>query len=403
MPNQKKRSVAFQRPFLRELQAAMQKPVPVFHALVGPRQVGKTTMARQLAEESGMPFVYASADMPLPPGPEWIESQWGLARLKHREEGSVLLILDELQKVRGWNETLKRLWDEEKSQNPTTFKLLVLGSSAMLVQQGLSESLAGRFYLHRCPHWGFAECRDAFGWDLDQWIFFGGYPGAAAFLPDEEMWRHYVADSLLEATLARDVFQMQRIAKPALMRQLFLLSLSYPAHILSYTKMLGQLHDAGNTTTLAHYIRLLESACLVSGLEPYSPQKIRQRGGIPKFVVWNNAPVNAISGISFYQARRDAAWWGWLVENAVGGHLLASLIPPGGQLHYWRDGKHEVDYVAVRGRQVLALEVKSGRSGKTAGMEAFRAKNPKAKVLMIGGGGIPLEEFFSRSADAWFD
>ena len=403
MPHNNKPASIFRRPFLRELQEAMRKNVPVFHALVGPRQVGKTTMAKQLAEEFGMPFVYASADSPLPPGPEWIESQWSLARLKQRESGSVLLILDELQKVRGWNETLKRLWDEEKSRNPTTFKLLVLGSSAILVQQGLGESLAGRFYLHRCPHWGLTECRDAFGWDLVQWIYFGGYPGAAAFLPDEEMWRRYVADSLLEATLARDVFQMQRIAKPALMRQLFLLSLSYPAHILSYTKMLGQLQDAGNTTTLAHYIRLLESACLVSGLEPYSPQKIRQRGGIPKFVVWNNAPVNAIAGIPFRQARADSAWWGRLVENAVGGHLLASLMPPDGQLHYWRDGRYEVDYVAVRGRQVLALEVKSGRAGKTDGLELFRYRNPQAKALVIGSGGIPLEDFFSRPATAWFE
>ena len=145
MPHNNKPASIFRRPFLRELQEAMRKNVPVFHALVGPRQVGKTTMAKQLAEEFGMPFVYASADSPLPPGPEWIESQWSLARLKQRESGSVLLILDELQKVRGWNETLKRLWDEEKSRNPTTFKLLVLGSSAILVQQGLGERLAGRF------------------------------------------------------------------------------------------------------------------------------------------------------------------------------------------------------------------------------------------------------------------
>lgn len=402
MPQDLFQKKPFQRPFLRVLQAAMSARAPVFHALIGPRQVGKTTMAKQLAESTGWPCVYASADLPLPPGPEWIETQWALARLRLKEAGSILLILDELQKVHGWTETLKRLWDEEKGHSSGAFKLLVLGSSAMLVQQGLGESLAGRFYLHRCPHWSFPECRDAFGWTLDQWIFFGGYPGAASFLPDEEMWRHYVADSLLEATLARDVFQMQRIAKPALMRQLFLLSLSYPSHILSYTKMLGQLHDAGNTTTLAHYLRLLESACLVSGLEPYSPQKIRQRGGIPKLVAWNNAPVNAISGLPFQEARRDAAWWGWLVENAVGGHMLASLAPPTGQLHYWRDGKHEVDYVAVRGRQVLALEVKSGRSGKKSGIEAFRAKFPAAKALMVGGGGIPLEEFFSRPAGDWF-
>lgn len=392
----------FERPVVGELLVALGRRPPLIQVLVGPRQVGKTTAAAQAAARLGWPTHSASADAPLPHPPEWIETQWRLARAqagttRHR----VLLVLDEIQKVRGWSEVVKRLWDEDRRTDGRVRPLL-LGSSALLVQKGLTESLAGRFFLHRCTHWSWPECRAAFGWPLEKWLYFGGYPGAAPFAEEEATWKRYVVDSLIETVIARDVLQMQTVTKPALLRHLFALAAAYPAQIVSYTKLLGQLQDAGNTVTLASYLRLLETAFLASGLELYAKGRVRKRGSSPKLILWNNALVNAPSTLGFRQAHADGAWWGRLVENAVGAHLLNGLTGPQWSVNYWRANGDEVDFVVSHGGQTWAAEVKSGRGGKAGGLEAFRARYPKAQAWLVGDSGIPLADFFARPAEGWF-
>ena len=394
--------MAFTRVLVDELAAACRKRAALAQVIVGPRQVGKTTAAQQLVARLGWPSVWAAADLPLPPGPEWIETQWQLARtLKPGTGQKILLVLDEVQKVGGWSEVVKRLWNEEKRTRGRVLPVL-LGSSALLVQKGLTESLTGRFFLHRCPHWSWPECQAAFRWDLRRWIYFGGYPGAARFVRSEPTWKRYIADSLIETVLARDVLQLQPVTKPTLLRHLFALAATHPAQILSYNKMLGQLQDAGNTTTLANYLRLLETAYLVSGLEQFSKGQVRKRSSSPKFVFWNNALVNAYSLLSHKQAVADGGWWGRLVENAVGAHLLNGLQGPDWGVTYWRDGDIEVDFVVAHGTRIWALEVKSGRPGKNSGLQAFRKRYPKAQVWLLGADGIPLEDFFGRPASYWF-
>ncbi|MEW5746918.1 MAG: ATP-binding protein [Nitrospirota bacterium] len=393
--------MAFERPMVKVLTATLRKRLPVFQVLIGPRQVGKTTLAQQVLKRLPYPSVYASADSPLPPGHEWIETQWRLAEFElQRTRKPVVLVLDEIQKVKGWSESLKMFWDRAQQQGQD-IRLLALGSSALLLQEGLSESLAGRFFLTRCPHWSFKECSSAFGWDLNTWLYFGGYPGAAVFVHEEQQWKRYVMDSLVETVLARDVLQMQKIAKPALLRHLFALAAAFPARIFSYNKMLGQLQDAGNTTTLAHYLKLLESAFLVSGLELFSQGHTRKRGSSPKLILWNNALINALSTKTFKEMVGELSWWGRLVENAVGAHFCNGFSGTGHLLTYWRDGDKEVDFVITSGSSTWAIEVKSGRSAKVSGMEKFSSKYPKAKSLVLGGAGIPLEKFFSELPDAW--
>jgi uncharacterized protein len=391
----------FERSLVPLLVGELEKKQSVFQVLIGPRQVGKTTIARQVMDKLPFPFIYASADNPLPPGPEWIETQWRRAEVEaDRSGGAVLLVLDEVQKVRGWSEVLKSRWDAT-IQTARDIRLLVLGSSALLIQAGLSESLAGRFFLHRCSHWTFQECVDAFGWDLPHWLYFGGYPGAAVFCNDESKWKRYVTDSLIETVLARDVLQLQKITKPTLLRHLFALAATFPAQILSYNKMLGQLQDVGNTTTIAHYLRMLETAFLVSGLALFSRGSARKRGSSPKLLLWNNALVNALSNRSFDESIADASWWGRLVENAVGGYLLNMLSSADYTITYWRYKDREVDFVITRGAKLWAVEVKSGRGGKTPGLESFRARYQDARILVVGDQGIPLLEFFSTPAEVW--
>jgi uncharacterized protein len=392
----------YERAILSNLTVFCNKHPSVIQALVGPRQVGKTTLARQLMAKLAFPSIYASADSPLPPGPEWIETQWRQAEIKSgTERGPVLLILDEIQKVRGWSETVKRLWDSQAS-NRRNMRMLILGSSSLLVQAGLSESMGGRFFLHRCPHWSFLECHEAFRWSLDQWIYFGGYPGTAEFADEVSHWKQYVTDSLIETVLARDVLQLQRVAKPALLRHLFLLAAAYPSQILSYNKMLGQLNDAGNTTTLSHYLTLLKTAFLLSGLEMFSRGHIRRRASSPKLVLWNNALVSALGSLSFEEALANPVWWGRLVENAVGSHLLNGLSPTVYSVTYWRKDDEEVDFVVERGTTLWAVEVKSGRGQKASGLQSFRSHYPQSRMLIVGGEGMPLSTFFETPPDVMF-
>ncbi len=350
----------------------------------------------------GWPHVVATADAPRPPDATWIEEKWHQAKEEERKNnGPVLLVLDEIQKVEGWSEVLKRLWDAEKAHHGK-LRVILLGSSSLLMQKGMTESLAGRFYLHRCMHWTFEECHHAFGWDLNKWFFFGGYPGTAPLIEDETLWKNYINDSLIETVLARDVMQLQAVSKPVLLRNLFGFAAAFPAQIFSYNKMLGQLTYAGNTTTLTAYLKLLETAFLVSGLEKFSRGKVRQRGSSPKLIIWNNALVNAFDSRSYEQMLADPVWKGRLIENAVGAYFLNSLTSMKQSLTYWREGNDEVDFVLTIGQQIWVIEVKSGLPRKRTGLEAFKKAYPKAKSFLIGGHGVPLEEFFSKPALSWF-
>jgi predicted AAA+ superfamily ATPase len=393
----------FSRPQAAVLARRLREPRRFLMAVVGPRQVGKTTLVQQVTEASGLATRFASADEPTLRGTSWIEQQWEAARLTAGDAGrrGAVLVLDEIQKLSGWRESVKRLWDED-TRSRRRLKVIVLGSAPLLIQHGLSESLAGRFETLHLPHWSLGEMRSAFGWSVDQYVFHGGYPGAAPLIRDNARWARYVLDSLVETTISRDVLLLSRVDKPALLRRLFQLGCSYSGQILSYTKMLGQLQDAGNTTTLAHYLDLLSGAGMLAGLPKYAGQAIRQRGSSPKLQVLNTALMTAQSGLTLKEARWDGAFWGRVVESAAGAHLANAAAAGVCEVYYWRDRDREVDFVARAGQRLTAIEVKSGRARDVQpGLAAFaEAHRPKRKLL-LGGDGIPLEEFLSRPVQYW--
>lgn len=363
----------------------------------GPRQVGKTTLVLQVLEASAAPGHYASADDPTLRDSTWLEAQWEEGRRMARDERTgAILALDEIQKVTNWAETVKRLWDQDRV-GALPLRVVLLGSAALLVQQGLSESLAGRFELIRTPHWSFGEMREAFGFSLDQFVYFGGYPGAAGLVADEQRWAAYVLDSIVETTISRDLLLMTRVDKPALLRSLFRLVCDYSSQIVSYQKLTGQLQDAGNTTTLAHYLDLLGASGLAVGLEKHASGKIRQRRSIPKLLALDTALVSATSGRSFRESREDPTHWGRLVETAVGAHLWANRDPRA-EILYWRDRNREVDFVVQRGDRLTAIEVKSGRRRDgMPGMAAFATRYAPAQMLLVGGDGTPLDAFLASA------
>ena len=364
------------------------------NVLLGPRQVGKNTLITQLVDDLTLPNLFVSADALATGGQSWIEQQWNAARTLQKNENApeFLLVIDEIQKIANWSEIIKKLWDED-TRNKTPIKVVLLGSSRLLIQQGLTESLAGRFESFYLGHWSFNEMREAFGWSVDQFIWFGGYPGSAELIIDEGRWKNYVLNSLIETSISKDILMLSRIDKPALLKHLFETACRYSGQIVSFNKMLGQLHDAGNTTTLSHYLELLNTAGLLGGLSKFSGNVIRKRGSIPKYQVHNVALISAQENETFQEARSNPILWGRITESAAGAHLLNSAISNNAELMYWRDGNAEVAFVLKKGKRFVGIEIKSGNKQLNFGMNEFKKNYKPDKVYLIGKDGLPMEEF----------
>jgi uncharacterized protein len=383
------------------------EPRRFLQVLAGPRQVGKTTLIKQALTKlkSANPMLAqhsVSADNPGLVGSSWLKTQWETARSLSKQAGSCILVLDEVQKLPNWTEEIKQLWDEDTRQG-NDVRTVILGSAPLLISRGLTESMAGRFEITRLGHWLFSEMQEAFDFTQEEFIYYGGYPGAAPLISDQHRWASYVRDALIETTISKDVLLLTPVQKPALLRRVFDLACRYSGQELSYQKMMGQLSDAGNTTTIAHYLELLEGAGMVCGLQKYAGQAVRKRASSPKLQVFNTGLMGAIAaneGFSFERLRSIPELWGRMVESAVGAQLLAkhlthSTVTPA--IQYWRDGNREVDFVVRSGAELLALEVKSTKSNiAMPGLDAFCKQFSHATPQLVGAGGIPLNTWFAK-------
>ena len=390
--------------------ARLQEPRRFLQVVAGPRQVGKTTLVRQALAalqqsplSAGIAQHSVSADNPGLAGSSWLTTQWETARALAAQAGACVLVLDEVQKLPNWTEEVKRLWDED-TRAGRDVRAVILGSAPLLIARGLTESMAGRFEITRMGHWRYNEMREAFGFTLDQFIYYGGYPGAATLIGNEARWAAYVRDALIETTISKDVLLMSPVQKPALLRRVFDLACRYSGQELSYQKMMGQLSDVGNTTTLAHYLHLLEGAGMVCGLQKYAGQVVRQRASSPKLQVFNTALMGAIAateGFGYARLRATPELWGRVTESAVGAELLARNLEHSSTqplVYYWRDGTSEVDYVVRHQGDLFAYEVKSGvHKGNVSGLDAFCKHHSTVRPLVLGAGGLSLEAWFSAA------
>ncbi len=397
--------------------------------VTGPRQVGKSTLVRQALRDR--PGIYLATDQPdpwlldadladtqssiseaslgsAPKDARWLTQQWATARSKALQQAEqepqrppFVLVIDEIQKILRWSEVVKGLWDADRAAG-VPMHVVLLGSSAWLMQQGMRESLQGRYEVLHLTHWSFAEMQQAFNVSVDEFIYFGGYPGSARLYGEAQRWRQYIRDAMIEPNIGIDILQMVRVDKPALLKNLFELGCgAYSGQIVALTKLLGELNDAGHTVTLSKYLHLLSQAELLTGLEKYAMQALRRRGAPPKLNVHNTALMSALAGYDFDAARADHTHWGRLVESAVGAHLINTRLPDT-QLNYWREGPLEVDFILQSDRGTLAIEVKSGkRFAVPKGLAAFCAQYSAARPLLVGEGGVPVAEFLARPADEW--
>lgn len=379
------------------------EPRRLIQVLMGPRQVGKTTLIKQYLKSTNLPYHYVSADGMTGQDSVWLQQQWETARvlMNHNKTVEFLLVIDEIQKITNWSEFVKAEWDKD-SFNGISIKVILLGSSSLMIQKGLSESLTGRFESIYLTHWSLEEMQKAFGYSPEQFAWFGGYPGAAEFTGDEDRWRDYVINSLIEPSILKDILMLSRIDKPVLLRRVFELACNYSGQILSYNKMLGQLQDAGNSTTLSHYLKLLDHAGLVTGLDKFYSEKVRQKGSSPKFQVYNTALHSVQTGLSFGEIKLNPGKWERIVESAIGAHLINNAKVSLLKIYYWRHIHDEMDFVIEKGDNIIGVEVKSGFSYKVSRLSQFQKQFKPSKIILVGKSGIPWEEFLKIRPEELF-
>ena len=384
----------YKRAQLGELVKRMGELRGMIQVIAGPRQVGKSTMVKQMLQEVPLASMLVSADGVAKENTAWIGEVWETARTRMRvgRYAEYLLVIDEVHKIDNWSEEVKKQWDAD-TFNDVNLKVVILGSSRLLLKDGLTESLAGRYELIRMPHWSYREMRDAFGMDVEHYIFFGGYPGGARLVGNEVRWRRYVKDGIIAPAIERDILMTKTVYKPGLMKQLFELGCTYSGEEISLTKLLGQLQDAGNVTTLAGYLATLDESQLLCGLQKYAHDNARKYNSVPKLFVYNTSLLSALSGWMFQQVYTAPKEWARWVESAVGMHILNQAEEWDYKVYYWREGNKEVDFVIESNRQCVAIEVKSGRRTTNAGLPEFVKRFGPRHSFVVGSGGVPVEEF----------
>ena len=377
-----------------ELKSRIGEPRDKIQVISGPRQVGKSTLVKQVLQDVDLPYFLVSADNISPDNTGWIGEMWSTARARMRAAGvtEYLLVIDEVHKINNWSEAVKKEWDED-TFSELGLKVVILGSSRLLLKDGLTESLAGRYELIRMPHWSYGEMHEAFNMDMNHYIYFGGYPGGAKYIKDERRWRKYIKDSIVAPAIERDVLRTKTVYKPALMKQLFELGCAYSSEELSLNKILGQLKDAGNVTTIAGYLTTLDESRLLCGLHKYALDNARKYNSVPKLLVYNTALFSVQSGMNFNKAFTTPKAWGRWVESAVGTYLLNKADEYDYKLYYWRERDDEVDFVIDADGKLIAIEVKSGRRTTNEGLGEFKKRFKPAYSFVVGSGGVPVEEF----------
>jgi predicted AAA+ superfamily ATPase len=327
--------------------------------LSGPRQVGKTTLLLELAEELGAAALYAPADAPEAVLPGFWERLWDQAEEVAGKAGRAVVLLDEAHLVPDWAGRLKGVWDRLRRKK-LPIQIVATGSSALRLASGSRESLAGRFERITLTHWSAASLAQVFKLSPEvaalTIVEEGSYPGAFELRSDRARWSAYLRDAIVGPAIGRDILALAAVRRPALLRQVFGACASSPAQIVSLQKIQGQLQDAGALETIAHYLALLEEAYLVAPIQKYAARAARRRNAPPKLVTLSNALSAAVDPRGAPSQKAEPDRFGAWVENAC----LAHAWNAGQQVSYWREEPLEVDGILEGSWGSWAIEVKTG-------------------------------------------
>ena len=386
----------YKRTEFQTIKSRLEERRKFIQVVMGPRQVGKSTVVKQVLGEIDTPYQFFSADNVPATNTGWVPNCWAAVRslMTAKDYTETILVIDEIQKIQNWSEVVKKEWDDD-SFHDRNIKVLLLGSSRVLLEKGLSESLGGRFEEIRMTHWSYPEMKECFGLSLDEYLYYGGYPGAADLIHDPDRWEQYIQSAIIDATINKDILMNTAISKPALLKQTFELGAAYSGELLSLTKMLGSLQDAGNTVTLAGYVNLLDESGLLCGLQKYSIDSARRRSSVPKFQVYNNALKMVFNARTFDQAIMDRKEWGRIYESGIGSYLVSQAFVHRFEVFYWRERNDEVDFILRKKGTVIAIEVKSNAEKSTAGLNKFKELFHPQSAFIVGDGGLSAEDFLS--------
>jgi predicted AAA+ superfamily ATPase len=381
----------------------LQEPAPGrMQLLTGPRQVGKTTLLLEIAEQFGDAAVYAAGDEPDAALPGFWERRFADAEARARR-GTAVLLLDEVHHLYDWAKRLKGHCDYLRRRR-VPVHIVATGSSALRVTSGSRETLAGRFERITLRHWSASSLASIFHMPAQQaalsLVQFGSYPGAVALQSDPVRWRAYLRDAIIEPAIGRDVLALATVRRPGLLRQVFAVAVGSPARIVSLQKLQGQLQDKGALETVAHYLALLQDAYLVAPLERFSQQAHRRRAAPPKLVTLNNALLSAMHPQGPPDPAREPARFGLWMENAC----LAFALNQGQRVTYWREEPLEIDAVLEGSWGDWAVEVKTGSFDALGikGLLEFCRRNPKFRPLVITApGDEPLARRHGLVAISW--
>ena len=352
-------------PFIKVLKANLASS-HLIQVVQGPRQTGKTTGVLHFLKSQKKIFHYVSADGVLGNGLSWILNEWQ----KACDKKAAYFVVDEIQKITDWPGVIKQIGDKNaRSAKPIQF--ILLGSSSLQIQKGLTESLAGRYQIVPVHHWNFLESKKLVPkMTLEQFLEVGGYPGSYRFLKNHDTFTNYIKQSIVEPVLHIDLLSFSRIQKPALFKQVFEILCHYPAQEISYTKLLGQIQDKGNTDLIKTYISFYERAFLFKSLQKFSARPVKIKSSSPK--VLPLSPCFSLFGHSNNLLPR-------VFEATVGAQLLR--LP--GELYYWREKNKEVDFVFRYKKTTYAIEVKWGNKKNSSGMDVFLKKFKTAVPVFI--------------------
>lgn len=394
----------YKRAEYQTITSRLKEPRKFIQVVMGARQVGKSTVVRQVLKDLDIPYQFFSADNVPATNSYWVTDCWETVRSLKENNGwkSAVLVIDEIQKIANWSEAVKKEWDDD-TFHERDIRVLLLGSSRVMLERGLSESLAGRFEEIRMGHWSYTEMKECFGYTLDQYIYYGGYPGAASLTDDNDRFQQYVQSAIIDATINKDILMDAPIGKPALLRQTFELGAAYSGNLLSLSKMLGSLQDAGNTVTLAGYINLLDESGLLCGLQKYSVDTARRRASIPKLQVYNNALKTVYTPLTFEQALTNRKEWGHIFESGIGAYLVSQAFVHRFEVFYWRERNDEVDFVLRKKGSIVAIEIKSNAEKSTEGLNTFRELFRPKRSFIVGDGGMSAEQFLTMDLRKLFE
>lgn len=394
--------MSYERPLVQTLTNRLQEPRRFVQVIVGPRQTGKTTALRTVLKKLSSPTanvriesMLVRAESQTTTGRQWLIAQWNEARLRAKAAGDrpFILAIDEIQLIEQWSSVVKALWDADTDAE-LDLRVVLTGSSALLLQRGLREAMTGRFELHHCQQWDYVECETAFAMNLEEYLYFGGYPGAAELRCEPDRWLAYMQEAIILPSVLRDVVSQQPVTKPALMSSLFTLGCSYSAQEVSLRKLMGQLDDAGNATTIATYLQMLSDAGLLTGIQKYDLAGVRRKASSPRLAVHDTGLMVANQGPTRNLLLQDPVLKGHLVESAIGAYLLRRSRSEHFDVWWWRDKNGlEVDFVLTNGQAITGIEVKSGKVRSLAGLDAFCAATTGVHRIVIGGAQVTVEDF----------